>query len=419
MISTFRIGAMVLIFVAASIAWQVLGGITADRSSQQQKKLSGDVTSLWGTSQTQTGPAFRFAWQTTRQIEETEEQDGKKKTVHKQVTEDHEKDVAPESTRLRADLTLDQRLRGLMWYSLYGVVFDGRWKYRHEASEAGTLLVDFKFPVASAIYDDFRFVVNGKDLGPLLKPQNGSIHAQLAVGPGELIDLQVHYASRGLDAWSYQPQPGGVASLRDFSLIIGCNFADIDYPVASLSPSQRQRTSNGWELTWKFSQVLTGQSMGLLMPARIQPGTLASELAQSAPVSLLFFFLVVFALSVLRRMDIHPINYLGIAAAFFAFHLLFAYSVDHLSVTVAFVLSSVVSLLLVSSYLRLVVSPTFAYREAAICQLVYQVGFSLAHFFPGYTGLTISVLAILTLFILMQLTGRVRWTHVLAKPSKS
>jgi hypothetical protein len=47
------------------------------------------------------------------------------------------------------------------------------------------------------------------------------------------------------------------------------------------------------------------------------------------------------------------------------------------------------------------------------------VGFSLAHFFPGYTGLTISVLAILTLFILMQLTGRVRWTHVLAKPSKS
>jgi hypothetical protein len=90
--------------------------------------------------------------------------------------------------------------------------------------------------------------------------------------------------------------------------------------------------------------------------------------------------------------------------------------VDHLSIGVAFALSSLVSLALVASYLRLVVSPVFAYREAAFCQLVYQVGFSAAHFLPGYTGLTVSVLAVLTLFILMQLTGRVRWSEVFAGP---
>jgi inner membrane protein involved in colicin E2 resistance len=108
------------------------------------------------------------------------------------------------------------------------------------------------------------------------------------------------------------------------------------------------------------------------------------------------------------------VNYLLIAAAFFSFHLLFAYSVDHISVEAAFAICSVVSVVLVVSYLRLVVSTLFAFREAALAQLVYLVGFSLAHFWEGYTGLTITVMAIVTLFVMMQLTGRVRWHEVLS-----
>jgi hypothetical protein len=74
---------------------------------------------------------------------------------------------------------------------------------------------------------------------------------------------------------------------------------------------------------------------------------------------------------------------------------------------------------MVVSYMRLVVSPKFAFREVALAQLVYQVGFSLAHLASGYTGLTISVLATLTLFALMMLTGRVRWSQVLGKRGAS
>jgi hypothetical protein len=66
--------------------------------------------------------------------------------------------------------------------------------------------------------------------------------------------------------------------------------------------------------------------------------------------------------------------------------------------------------LLVTSYLRLVVSPRFAFVEAAAAQLVYLVGFSLAHFWEGFTGLAVTVLSVLTLFLLMQLTGRIRWS---------
>lgn len=57
----------------------------------------------------------------------------------------------------------------------------------------------------------------------------------------------------------------------------------------------------------------------------------------------------------------------------------------------------------------------FAFVEAGLAQLVYLVGFSLAHFWTGYTGLMITVLAIVTLFLLMQWTGRVDWKTALRK----
>jgi hypothetical protein len=61
------------------------------------------------------------------------------------------------------------------------------------------------------------------------------------------------------------------------------------------------------------------------------------------------------------------------------------------------------------TYLRLVVGLRFAALEAAGSQVIYLVFFSWAHFFEGFTGLIVTVGSILTLFLLMQLTGRMRW----------
>ena len=41
--------------------------------------------------------------------------------------------------------------------------------------------------------------------------------------------------------------------------------------------------------------------------------------------------------------------------------------------------------------------------------LVYLVLFSYAHFYEGWTGLIVTIGSILTLFMLMQLTGRINW----------
>ena len=241
----------------------------------------------------------------------------------------------------------------------------------------------------------------------------GTIVLEQAVSPGEISSFQVRYRSRGEGSWRYQPS--NVAdTLRDFDLAMTTNFDAVDFPAGTMSPSSRTEAAGGQSLVWHFDQIVTGYGIGMQMPQRIQPGELAASLAFSAPISLFFFFLILAVLARLRNLDIHPVNYLFLGAAFFSFHLLFAYSVDRIPTPIAFAVASVVSVTMVIAYLRLVVSDRFAFREAALAQLVYLVGFGMAHFLEGFTGLTLTVLSIATLFVVMLLTGRIRWSQALA-----
>jgi hypothetical protein len=78
-------------------------------------------------------------------------------------------------------------------------------------------------------------------------------------------------------------------------------------------------------------------------------------------------------------------------------------------------ISSVVSIFLVVSYLRLVAGIRFAALEAGTAQLIYLVVFSYAFFWKGFTGLAITVISVITLFIVMQATGRIRWSERFAR----
>jgi hypothetical protein len=72
------------------------------------------------------------------------------------------------------------------------------------------------------------------------------------------------------------------------------------------------------------------------------------------------------------------------------------------------VLASLVSVTLVVTHLRLVVGLRFAALEAGTAQLIYLLLFSYAFFW--ITGLAIMI-AIITLFVLVQVTGRIRWSE--------
>jgi inner membrane protein involved in colicin E2 resistance len=152
----------------------------------------------------------------------------------------------------------------------------------------------------------------------------------------------------------------------------------------------------------------------MVIPYPLQPGPLAQRITFWAPVALLFYLFVMLLITTLRGIDLHPVNYFFITCAFFAFHLLFAYLVDRIPLLTAFVICSLVSMFLTISYLRLVAGWRFAAVESGLAQLVYLILFSYALFNEGWSGLTITTGAIVTLFVAMQATGRIRWSERLA-----
>jgi inner membrane protein involved in colicin E2 resistance len=152
----------------------------------------------------------------------------------------------------------------------------------------------------------------------------------------------------------------------------------------------------------------------MILPRKLNPGPWLKMLVFAAPVSLFLFLFLMFVITTVRKIDIHPVNYFFVCAAFFSFHLLLAYLVDHVSIHLAFGISSAVSIFLVVSHMRLVVGRSFAFREVALAQFVYLVLFSYAFFFEGYTGLAVTALCIVTLFVVMQCTGRVNWQGIFA-----
>ena len=269
-----------------------------------------------------------------------------------------------------------------------------------------------KFPAEHAIYDGLVMEVNGRALPITSNKQGATVSTQ--VSPQEATTVRIAYRSHGLESWRYRL--GDEVSLaRDFALVVKTNFRQVDFPLNALSPTEKREIPGGWELTWRYSNLISGFQIGVTMPEKLQPGPLAGEISYFAPVSLLLFFFLIFTITTLRSIDLHPMNYFFLAAAFFAFHLLLAYLVDHIAIHLAFLICSVVSTFLVVSYLRLVVGPRFALIEAGGAQFIYLVLFSYAFFLQGFTGLAVTIGCIVTLFVVMRMTASIRWTEKFAR----
>ena len=407
-----QILALIFIFVCTTIAWIILGTTIFSRTYGANRQLQGRVASTWGTSQEQSPPTAQYT--VIEPTSSTTVENGKL-VVHNDKVERHFP-LPLESSRIRVKINLDPRQKGLLWYSTYAVDFGGEYVFRNDTSMLQNVTFRLKFPAQKAIYDGLQMNINDQ-IVPLATDDQGTV-GQSVVPPQSTAKVHVAYRSHGLDWWRYH-LGDGIAQARDFQLVMQTNFRDIDFADDTLSPNSKRLIPGGWELSWQYSTLVSGFQIGMTMPEKLQPGPLAGEISYAAPVSLFFFFFLMFIITTMRDIDLHPLNYFFLATAFFAFHLLLAYLVDHISIHLAMAISSVVSVLLVVSYLRLVVGMRFAALEAGTAQLIYLVLFSYAFFWRGFTGLSITVIAIITLFVVMQATGRIRWSeHFSARSRK-
>jgi len=401
-----RVAAIAFIYFSAVMAWIILGGSVQYRTKTQDSELKQAVGQLWGTTQRQAAPVVYYQTSEVIKVKETVSTDHLK-TIEKTETRVTNHYIPLEGSTLKVDLNLEHRRKGLLWYPTYRVGFNSRYVVKNTTDKTQNIYFAFTFPCQGAVYDDFSLAENGEKLDNI-EMLTGCITRPLRLDPGKTSVIEVSYHSQGMDEWWYAFGES-VTQVRNFSLTMNTDFNRIDFPQNSVSPTKRLKTNTGWSLDWNYRSLLSGVQIGMVMPKKLNPGPWVSKVTYFAPVSLFLFFFLVFLFSTLRKIKLHPMHYFFLAAAFFSYHLLLAYLVDHISIHVAFWICSAVSIFLVISYMRIVAGHQFAFLEIGLSQLIFLVAFSYTFFYQGFTGLTITVLCIITLFLVMQMTARLDW----------
>ncbi len=381
-----RLLAIAFILLCTAAGWVILGSSLLVRSGATSSALGRAVSETWGPPMRQQHPVIYY------------NSPGSANGRHF---------IQPSQSQVEVALRYEPKKKGLLWHRTYLVDFHGTYTLENPTPITQTIYVKFQFPAADASYNDFSFVLNGSSSTEASKTSEGITEA-VTLAPGQAAKLVVGYKSRGTDGWGYAF--GDATRIRNFQLGMSTDFSEIDFPAGTGSPTDRNRTGRGWNLSWSYPDVIGAQPIGMDMPGVLNPGPVASRISFFAPVSLLFFFTVLLIMTTVQRVNLHPMNYFFLAAGFFAFQLLFAYLVDLIPLTLAFFISAAVSLVLVSGYLLAAFGRNFA-RLAAVAQFAYMVLFSYSFFFEGLTGLTITIGAIITLALLMLTTAKINWTE--------
>ena len=387
--SILRIFAIVCIFLLGCAGWATLGTVSAVRSGASFDSLERAVVSLWGEPLRQLPPSFQVQVPGTGQSRQ----------------------LLPSANAIRVNLALEQRRKGLIWYPTYVADMQADYTISNPTAVAQRVRLRFPLPSARATYDNIRYGLDGQ-VRPVEPDLEAGIRDLIPLAPGESRTVSIAYRTRGLGRFGYALGESGRVRDLDFQLVT--NAIAVDFPEGSLSPMALEVDESGSRLRWRAADLLPRQDVAVIMPEKLNPGPLSARISFFAPVCLLFFFVLITAIGILRGIQIHPMHYLFVTAGFFAFHLLFAYLVDVLAVHLAFGIGAVVSVLLVTGYLRTALGVGFPWPMAALGQLFYLVLFSYSFFLKGMTGLTVTIGSVLTLAVLMFLTARLDWGRVFA-----
>jgi len=395
-----------VVWAGCTVAWMLLGATLMVRSGETSSSLVNEVHQLWGPPLDQGAPGGQYTEKRPREERRTVyDGNGRPHESVVQTMEDVAFPVPLVSTHARVALTLEHRQKGLLWFPTYAADFESRYAVRNDTAVKRTVTLTFPLPARGAIYDGFE-VLDEKGQPIPAEVDGGAARWTTVLEPAGRHAFAVRYRTRGTSSWTYRPAGAGSSVIRDFSLQLLSNVRGIDFSPGSISPSDSRSEGQGWRGSWEFKSLVGSAPISLELPQKTAPGPLAARITFFAPVALLFYFFVVGLLAEGRGHRLHPLSWFLIGCAFFADHLLFAYLADHVPLWIALTLSSAVSILLAVTYAQWLVGWSFALREMGLAQLVYLVGFSLTFLLKGFTGLSITVGAILTLFLMMQITGR-------------
>ena len=427
-----QLTAIAIIFLGFTIAWVILGSVNAGRTEGQTDLLSKRVQNSYGGPLIITPPRIYY--------ERTRERKVKVAGLETISSFKERETVDPSDSNVAVDLSLERKKVGNLWFPVFFAKYRGQYEYDVEAIpkdvRSETLFLLPGLSSSESIFRNIEFKLNGASVEPLARiVSNTPIELTTTRYVNGKLMVDFSYETTGTDYFLYllsnlgrqqnmgenEVRSDGIEKARltrldNFDLKLTTDFIKYEFPKRTVPYTTLRQEDGRSEFEWLFDKTVTGKNIGLILTEELNPGDIASRISFFAPISLLFFFVVVTIFGILAKNGLHPMHYAFLAATFLSFHLTFSYAADHLSMHFAFTTASLVSCFLTFSYLGRVKDQKYALVATSL-QLLYLVVFSWSFFYQtdsglGITGLVVTIVSVLTLFALMQLTAKLDWQNV-------
>ncbi len=179
-------------------------------------------------------------------------------------------------TRGEATLTRSERQKGTAKYPGFKLACHFVYTVTNFAERATE--ADFIFPLSpgQSLMTGFQVRVNGADQSRRLNLDAENATWTLPMAPGAIDEVDITYASRGLQRFYYQI--GDEREIRDLQFILllpDIPPSDVNYPEGCIPPTEgiaHTGDGHGSVLVWKLDRALTTRGMGIALPQPEQPG---------------------------------------------------------------------------------------------------------------------------------------------------
>lgn len=406
------IGGIALAFSIAAVA---IGFRLDERNSSSFSRSLKSVSEIWGGEVSQSLPSFRTETAVQEQFLDEKTQQyhiREKRTQTAFGMQEHAVELGVAS---------NIRQKGLLKFAGYNLSFKGHFVCANTQKTADTFYFTLPLPSNAGNISELRVQLDGKDYSGDSNLSDGIDWAG-RLAPGEKVTFDISYAAQGTGSFSYGKKTSsgeyassesagsdGKTEIADYSVNFRTDFTDVTLADGSMAPKTNSSDSKGTAITWKGSNLILDQGIGLKFGISANYGKLFSKIFFYAPLVIALFlaFLLIFTAS--QGIRLHPMHYCFITAGFFVFYLLGSYLVTYLHVIAAILASLAVSSAITWYYSRLIGKGKALEKVVLLCLGVFQWFFSAAFFFPEHTGLLITLASIGALVVLMKITAKTEW----------
>jgi inner membrane protein len=425
----FKIGTIILICLLLLIPTSMIKGLIFERESTQNTAIE-EVSSKWGEEQTISGPFITIPYY--RYIKEFSKKDSSEKIT--QIKEYIH--ILPSELTISGSINPEKRNRGI-----YEIVV-----YNSKLNISGSFkkidLSTLEIQKQNILLDKAEFVVGIDDLRGIEKQVNLNWNSkQISFNPGV---SSKDVVGSGINAVISIDSNDSLSYNFDLSLDLKGSQLLYFTPLGKITdvnlksdwsnpsfngaflPDSRTVNNKGFTANWNVLHLnrnypqmwlndhysISESSFGIDLILPVDNYQKSYRSIKYAILFIVFTFLVFFFIEVLNKVFIHPIQYILVGVALIVFYTLLLSISEHIHFNLAFILSSISTLLLISGYvLAILKSKKLTYLISGILIILYSFIFVIIQL-QDYSLLIGSIGIFIILCLVMYFSRKIDWYNI-------